>query len=293
MKKVAKSIHKKLNNLNFFFTSLFFTNIFIQKVYLPRWEIKIFKYCGKNIIYDFDDAIYVNEQSQAISKNKRKRLDYVLKQADWITVENETNANYAKICGNNNSIIITGPIECNRYFPQENTNSGNEFVIGWIGSPSTTKYLEIVKRPLQILSQTHPNFKLMLIGANDIAIEGVNTENYPWTLDSEVELLRKFDIGIMPLYNDIWCAGKGGYKLLQYMALGIPSIASPVGVNDDILNMGDIGFKAITEEDWIKSFEKLINNKEIRLQMGKKARETALTYFSYEKYVHDLIHCFR
>ena len=252
----------------------------------------LLKLCGKNIIYDFDDAIYVNEHNQSIPRKNLKRLDFALKKANWITVENETNVNYAKICGNDNSIIITGPIECTRYSPKKKAEQRDELVIGWIGGPSTTKYLEIVKKPLQLLSEKYPNFKLVLIGANGFNVEGLNIEIHPWALDTEVELLSKFDIGIMPLYNDIWCAGKGGYKLLQYMAMGIPSIVTPVGINDDILNIGNIGFKALSEEDWINSFEKLISDKELRLQMGKNARETALTHFSYEKYVNDLVNCF-
>jgi len=290
--KILQSIHKKINNIWFLFFSFFFKNIFIQKVYLPCWEIRLFRFLSKNIIYDFDDAIYVTDQNQNISKRNLKRLNYTLSKANWVIVENDNNANYARKCGNSNTLIITGPIECNRYTPQNKSSHENIIVIGWIGSPSTTKYLEIVRKPLQNMALKYTNIKLLLIGATPFNIEGLDVEIYPWTLNTEVELLSKFDIGIMPLYNDIWCAGKGGYKLLQYMAMGIPSIATPVGINDIILNMGKIGFKANTYEEWIYSFETLINNKDLRIQMGKKAREIALTHFSYERFTKDLMNSF-
>lgn len=259
---------------------------------MPCWEIRLFRFLGKNIIYDFDDAIYVTDQNQNISKRNLKRLNYTLSKANWVIVENDNNANYAQKCGNPKTIIITGPIECNRYIPQDKPYHENKIVIGWIGSPSTTKYLEIVRKPLQNIALKFANIKLLLIGSNPFNLEGLEVEIYPWTLNTEVDLLSKFDIGIMPLYHDIWCAGKGGYKLLQYMAMGIPSIATPVGINDKILNMGNIGFKANSDQEWINAFEILINNKELRIQMGKTARKLALTHFSYERYTKDLMNCF-
>jgi glycosyltransferase involved in cell wall biosynthesis len=246
----------------------------------------------KNILFDFDDAIYVNEQCDNIAAKKLARLRYTLRFANWTIVENQTNVQFAKSCGSKNTLLITGPIECRRYMPFERETCSEDIIIGWIGGPSTTKYLDIVRKPLQQIVEKYPHVKLLLIGANDLSIEGVNVETHPWALDTEVELLKRFDIGIMPLYDDIWCAGKGGYKLLQYMAMGIPSVVSPVGINTDIVNSSKFGLLAATESDWLICFEKLIIDAALRAEMGRDARINALHLFSYQKYAKDLAACF-
>jgi glycosyltransferase involved in cell wall biosynthesis len=103
---------------------------------------------------------------------------------------------------------------------------------------------------------------------------------YTWTLESEVELINLFDVGIMPLNDNFWERGKCGFKLIQYMACSIPVIASPVGINSEIVSP-DVGFLASSEEEWVDALSQLISNDVLCKQMGSNARQRVEKYFSF------------
>jgi glycosyltransferase involved in cell wall biosynthesis len=203
-------------------------------------------------------------------------------------VENEETMSYAsQFCFNIISVI--GPIECNRYKPFTERQISNTVTIGWIGSPSTTKYLLLIKDVFILLKKKFgENICFTTIGADEKQLEGLPIVNYNWNIKTEVELLRKFDIGIMPLPNDEWARGKGGYKLLQYMSMGIPSVASPVGANCKILIDGKTGYFAANVHEWIDMLILLISNKLLRDNIGKAARRYSIQNYSFESSVDRL-----
>ena len=261
--------------------------IFIQKLYLPIFYVNILSLIGKIIIYDFDDAIYTNDLNQNINSKTLIRFNHCLKVAKLVIVENENTENYVNTF-NPNTLKITGPIECNRYFPSHLVH--DKVTIGWIGSPSTTKYLLIISEALkEIELKFSGRVNFITIGASKININGVNITNYNWNLESEVDLLQKIDIGIMPLPDDQWSRGKGGYKLLQYMAIGIPSVASPVGINSELIIENVNGFLAIETEEWVDKISNLITDKELRTQIGNNARVHVEENYSFEHYSEILI----
>ena len=120
------------------------------------------------------------------------------------------------------------------------------------------------------------------IGAGKLKTKNDIIKNHNWSLDTEVKLLQSFDIGIMPLFNDDWSKGKGGYKLLQYMSLGIPSIASPVGINCELVQHGVNGYLAKDDKDWIEILSKLIENDLLRKKIGNQARIIAEQNYTFE-----------
>jgi len=128
-----------------------------------------------------------------------------------------------------------------------------------------------------------------LIGAANLTVKGANIRIKEWTLDTEVKNLQNFDVGIMPLLDNEWSRGKGGYKLLQYMAVGIPCVASPVGVNAKLIREGINGYLANSEDEWYKKLEVLIKNETLRESMGKNGRKIAETQYSFEVSVPKLI----
>ncbi|MCK4816159.1 glycosyltransferase family 4 protein, partial [bacterium] len=158
----------------------------------------------------------------------------------------------------------------------------DKVVIGWIGSSSTTPYLSILFPVFRRLCRTHPNAYIKLIGATPINIPDVRVKQVDWDLETEVEELQEFDIGIMPLPDNEWTRGKGGYKLLQYMAVGIPCVASPVGINKELIRDGENGFLATTEEEWYEKLSLLIENPEIRKRMGLRERDFVVKNYSFE-----------
>lgn len=230
-----------------------------------------FLYLGSTpYILDYDDAIFHNYDSTS-SKLKafflKGKLDLLIKNASAVHVGNKYLSDYMlKKCAKSVRFIPT-VIDLKKY--QSNVcvdKDAGPFVIGWIGSPSTTKYLEIVLPCLEKLS-LHFNICLLTIGASKITSTNLKVIQHEWSSKTEVNLLSGISAGIMPLPNEKWEKGKCGYKLIQYMALGKPVIASPVGVNTSIVN-NDVGFLCNTEREWMEAIEYLILNGDARINMG-------------------------
>jgi glycosyltransferase involved in cell wall biosynthesis len=248
--------------------------VFIQKVALPAPVLSLLRRLGKPLVFDFDDAIYADDSYG------EKRVKRMIADADLAVIENAETEDYV-IRSGSKPLRITGPIDCDRYHPVSKPDRG-ELLLCWIGSTSTTEYLRQIKAPLAALQAEYPHMRLRLIGASQIDLPGVNVERHPWRLDSEAMLLNECDIGLMPLPDTRWARGKGGYKLLQYMAAGIPSVCSPVGVNSEIVVDGRTGFHAVSDDDWFRALSSLIANKELRESMGRRARERVMAEYSFE-----------
>jgi glycosyltransferase involved in cell wall biosynthesis len=198
-----------------------------------------------------------------------------------VVLENKITKQFAEQY-NKNILVITGPIDTERYFLSKKGIDNDKVVIGWIGSSSTTPYLSILFPVFRRLCRTYPNVYIKLIGAAPIDIPDVRVKRVDWDIETEVKELHEFDIGIMPLPDDEWTRGKGGYKLLQYMAVGIPFVASPVGINKDLIKDGVNGFLSATEEEWYEKLSLLIENPEIREKMGLRERDFVVKNYSFE-----------
>ena len=145
--------------------------------------------------------------------------------------------------------------------------------IVWVGSPTAARYLELLREPLQTLAVRH-SFVLRLIGCDAFDIPGVQVEAMPWTEATEFDNISACDIGVMPLLDSPWEQGKCGYKLIQYMACGLPVVASHVGVNSEIVQSGKNGFLARTSEEWVNTLGELLDNPELRHSMGFSGRSS-------------------
>lgn len=272
--------------------------IFVQKIIFPFGIERILKLSNKKIIFDFDDAIFTDELEQKNFINsikhtfQKKGFKNILKVSDLCLVENEYNREVAlKYCPIVE--IITGPIDTKKYFPKENIINNDKTVVGWTGSPSTSKYLLEIKDELrQISSRDDVIFRFIGVG-RDFKIKDINYESEDWDFKKEVSLIQTFDIGIMPLPDNGWTKGKGGYKLLQYMACGIPAVASPVGINKEIIKDGINGFWAPERQEWVDKISILIKDKELRKKMGVLARKEMEENYSLEKASMRLIKIFK
>ena len=260
--------------------------LFIQKVVFPapvRW---LFRLSRPIIVYDFDDAIFTTELQAGANwlaalkaRRNARGLPAMLSLADRAIVENEYNGAFARTyCP---TTTITGPVDTGLYggtSPEGSADRsadgfGNgQVVLGWIGSATTLQYLELIRAPLSRLGKRFPNLRLDVVGAEAPAMNGLPVQSRPWDLEREAEDLRGFDIGLMPMADDAWTRGKGGYKLLQYMASGLPVVTSPVGVNREIVSDGESGFWATDELEWEEKLARLVQDRELRLEMGQRGR---------------------
>jgi glycosyltransferase involved in cell wall biosynthesis len=171
-------------------------------------------------------------------------------------------------------------VDASRYLPAKHVR-GREFIVGWIGSPSTAPYLVELVGPLQQMGREGP-VRLVVIGGKAPVISGIEVDEVPWSEDTEVALINGFDVGVMPLPNDDWARGKCAFKLIQYMACGIPVIGSPVGANSDVVNP-DCGFLANSEHEWLSALRQLRDNCGLASEMGQAGRERVVRHYSLQR----------
>lgn len=226
-------------------------------------------------VLDVDDAIFLHRDGQFIKK--------ITKVSDLIICGNDYLADNFSNWHANVKVLPTS-VDTNIFYPKPKTNI-TQPIIGWIGTSSNMRYLKKIEIPLARVLKLYPQVLLRIVTDRfpDLPLLPSNQIDFiPWTSGSEVDLINSFSIGIMPLSNGDWERGKCSFKMLQYMACAIPVIVSPVGMNIDVLRMGDIGLAAESDDDWISSIIMLLNTPIVAQKMGLAGREVVLKYFSTE-----------
>lgn len=239
---------------------------------LPAYVEQLLVKLGVRYVVDYDDAIFHNyDLSQnPIKSFFAKKIDEVMRCSSLVVCGNEYLADRARSAGARNVEIIPTVIDLDTYTVAESRPSGRPIIVGWVGSPSTVKYLNLVVPVLNKLAEEFP-IRLCVVGAQFASPE-LDIECRAWSEESEVSEIQNFDIGIMPLVDSPWERGKCGYKLIQYMACGLPVVASPVGVNQQIVNHGVNGYLASTAESWRNAFRMLFVDDVSRRIMGAQGR---------------------
>lgn len=237
---------------------------------------------GVPMIFDFDDAVFVSYKSP--SNGYLSYLKFPGKTATTcrlsahIMAGNEYLADYARQFNKNVTIVPT-TIDTDKYLYSKDGAANDVPVVGWSGSFSTVQHLDTLRETLQALAKTE-KFRLRVIGTPEYTLEGVDVEAMQWRADTETEDLSRIDIGVMPLPDDRWSKGKCGLKALQYMALGIPTICSSVGVNSEIIKDGVNGFLADTKDEWIEKIKRLLHSTALQKQIGMAGRQTVVDEYS-------------
>jgi glycosyltransferase involved in cell wall biosynthesis len=249
----------------------------------PAWAEELVSVLKIPYIVDYDDAIFHNydlSRNILVRSFLKDKIDIVMRKAAVVIVGNDYLAERALKSGAKRVEYLPSVVDLEKYkFSDE--FSTDIFKIGWIGTPSTAKYLKLIHEVLQEFCLKH-NAKLILIGSGKINIPGVPLEIRDWKEDTEVENILSVDVGIMPLLDEPWERGKCGYKLIQYMACGRPVIASPVGINDRIIIDGINGFKARSSESWKRSLVKLYKDLDLRKRMGLNGRKIVEEKYSLQ-----------
>jgi glycosyltransferase involved in cell wall biosynthesis len=261
-----------------------------------EWLIaRVFK---KRIIYDFDDAIWFTDEERESALFKvikwRSKIKHICR---W---------SYKVSCGNNflcnfalkfNKSVVLNPTTVDTeelHVPSRSRkNMDGPIVIGWTGSYSTAKYLNLVEDVLRAFAACYPTVNFLVISEFEPSLKLDSLRFKRWNVDTEIEDLARIDIGIMPLPDDDWSKGKCGFKALQYMALEIPTVVSPVGVNTVMIDHGVNGFLAATNDEWKKYLTLLVENKQLREEMGKKGRQKVVDQFSVRSNCSTFLSLFR
>ncbi|MDQ3131489.1 MAG: glycosyltransferase family 4 protein [Acidobacteriota bacterium] len=248
----------------------------------PAWFERRIARSGVPMIFDFDDAVfhaYVSPSNGYLSYLKfPNKTGEICRLSAHIMAGNQYLADYAGRFNENVTIIPT-TIDTEKYRTVEKKPDSEIVTIGWSGSFSTVQNLDTIREVLQELAKQE-KFRLRVIGTPNYELPGVDTEALKWRSETEIEDLQKIDIGLMPLPDDKWSKGKCGLKALQYMALGIPTVCSPVGVNSTIINDGENGFLADGKDEWIEKLKKLLHSFELRRKLGAAGRKTVEESYS-------------
>jgi len=243
--------------------------IFIQREAFmtgSTWFEERFSKSNAKVVFDFDDAIWNHDVSEGN------------KSFGWLKDASKT---------------IPTTIDTDEYLPASKTNQSDKVVIGWSGSITTIKHFELAIPFLKILKQKYgSSIDLRVIGDGTYTNADLDIQGKPWKKQTELSDLSEFDIGIMPIPDDDWSKGKCGLKGLQYMAMSIPAVMSPVGVNTEIIYDGENGFLASSVEEWVEKLSILVEDAQLRKRLGANARTTVLEKYSVESQKENYIKAF-
>ncbi|TRX20890.1 glycosyltransferase family 4 protein [Flavobacterium franklandianum] len=264
-----------------------FDKIIIEKELFPyffSWFEKALHLLKVKYIVDYDDAIFHNYD---LSTNKliafclKNKINKVMKYSGCVVVGNSYLAERAKVSGAKKIVLLPTVINTDLYTAKKKYAS-SKVIIGWIGSPSTFKYIKNRTVLFSKILDTD-NVELHIVGSTQDLGLGDKVKYLKWTEDTEVASISNFDIGIMPLENTPWELGKCAYKLIQYMGCGVPVVASAVGMNIDVIDEGVNGFLVHEEAQWLVRINQLIEDSTLRETLGKKGRIKAELEFSIQK----------
>ena len=250
---------------------------------LPVFEWLITKVFRKYTVYDFDDAIWVPNASESNSNLTMvfKRFHNVADTCRWVSVVSVGNKYLAEFASKLNGRVVINPttIDTDEHHNTLTDHDNEKFVIGWTGSHSTLKYLNDIY-PILARLEASFDFEFHVICDTPPKTDLKSVKFVKWNKETEIEDLLKFNVGIMPLPDDIWSKGKCGFKALQYMALGIPAIVSNVGVNAEIVDHGKNGFVCQTPEDWFQHLNMMISDPELVRNLSLHTRDKIVDNYS-------------
>lgn len=227
---------------------------------LPTWESLIYP----PYVFDVDDAIFINDR---FSSSK-----IIAKKSILTICGNEFLADHYKKFSKVE--VVPTAVNTKIFTPKEIKN--NEITtIGWSGSSSGLPFLYEIEDSLKMVLESRKNTKLIIISDKKPQFKKISPDKIiyiKWKKSNEVSDLKNIDIGLMPLKDDLWSQGKCSYKMLTYMAIGIPIVVSPIGMNKKILASGDIGFAPKNDKEWLESLITLIDNRSLQKTYGRNGR---------------------
>lgn len=260
--------------------------IYLQRELLPfggpvieRW----LKRRGAVLFFDYDDALFIKKASRynkiaTLLRSGDKALQ-LFRVANCVVAGNNWLRDAAISAGANQAVTLEVAEDTARIAMHAPHTNDAPVTIGWLGSPSTVKYLRVIESMLQEIAQTYPNVQWEIMGGNDFAMEGVDWKLCDWSLDEELKALARFDIGLMPLPLEDWAKGKSGGKARTYMAAGIVPVVTAIGYNLELVRNGETGYLCSSLDDWHAALTQLIEDANLRQTLATAARAEIETRF--------------
>ena len=273
-------------------TSASFDAVWVEKELLPWFPSFAERLRGRAVVVaDYDDAVfhrYDRHPSALVRGLLGRRIDAVMQRADVVTAGNGYLAERARAAGCPRVEHLPTVVDLERYVPRTRGERHSPLVIGWIGSPATAHYLRPLAPAIEQLRE-RTALRAIALGARPDQVAGTPFEAVEWSEAAEAGQVGTFDIGIMPLPDEPWERGKCGYKLIQYMASGLPVVASPVGVNSEIVKPGLNGALADTPEEWLAALGQLADDPALRARLGAEGRKRVEDWYSLQAQAPRLI----
>lgn len=248
------------------------------------------------LLFDFDDALWlpnVSENNRLFAWAKRpQKVKEIIRAAHLVFAGNAYLAEFARQY-NNEVVIIPTTVNTDWYAPMAVPKPAGIVTIGWSGSPTTLAHFREVRSALLILKRRYGDrLRISVVGDGSYTDPELGIQGRPWRLEDEKQVLASFDIGIMPLPDNEWSRGKCGLKGLLYMAMGVPTVMSPVGVNTEIIQNGQNGFLASTIDEWVEKLTRLIEDPDLRWHLGQSGRQTVEARYSVRAWQGTYLHYF-
>jgi len=260
-----------------------FDVVCIQRRLLAPLEFYWVRRKAKKVLFDLDDAIMFRSSSspRPHSFSRRLKFGWMVRGSDAVTVGNEFLRNEVlKVDGEKKVFLIPTSIDTTLYPKKKEISDPAEFIVGWIGTGGNLRYLRKLEPVFETIAQRFPQVKLKIVSDDFYDPSHLPVIKKPWRLEDENEDLISFDIGLMPLNDDLWSRGKCGLKIIQYLSVGVPVICTPVGMNRDIVEHGRNGFWATTHQEWVDHITTFIQNPDLRRRMGSNGIETVEREYS-------------
>lgn len=250
-----------------------FDAVLLQRKFLSAWEAWVLRRHAKRVVYDIDDALMFHNRPVGWVSRWRtaRRFRATAGVVDHVVAGNEYLADHFRARGRPATVLPT-VVDPARYVVKAHAGADVPRLV-WIGSRSTLPYVRGAAAALRLAAGRVPNLRLVTVADETWADAPLPVEHHPWAPDTEAASLTAGDIGIAPTPTDPWTLGKCGFKIVQYMAAGLPVVASPVGANAELVSDGETGYLPTTDEAWAEAIARLAGDAELRCRMGQAGRE--------------------
>lgn len=274
--------------------------LYLQRELLPfggpvveRW----LKRRGAVLLFDYDDALFIKKPSRynriATALRYGDKTRALFRLVDCVVAGNSWLRDAATAAGAQRAVTLEVAEDTGRIPMHAPHTNDRPVTIGWLGSPSTVKYLRVIEPVLQDIARRYPLVRWELMGGNDFRMDGVDWRISEWSLEGELEALARFDIGLMPLPPEDWAKGKSGGKARTYMAAGVVPVVSAIGYNLELIRHGETGFLCETPRDWDQALGQAIEDAGLRQRVAIAARSEVEQRFDPAKIAAEMARLLR